>query len=96
MARPENTNVTAEELISLDRLADLSGLTTDELRTGGAAFFRRLGTSKTKLIGALVAASTASGANPQKFIRMVSNLADQLEVKGVADDKLVRFADHRK
>ena len=96
MAQPKKDTVKNEEIISLDALADLSGLTTDELRAGGAAFFRRLGTSKMKLMGALVAASTASGANPQKFIRMLSNLADQLEVEKPVDDKLVRLADHRK
>lgn len=96
MVKPKNETVKQDDMISLDKLADLSGLTADELRAGGAAFFRRLGTSKMKLMGALVAASAASGANPQKFIRMLSNLADQLEVKKPDDDKLVRLADHRK
>ena len=96
MARSTNKKTAAEDIVSLDDLADISGLTVEELRTGGAAFFRRLGTTKSKLIGALVAASTASGANPQKFIHLISNLAEALEPAKKGEGKLVHMADHRK
>lgn len=96
MGNPKKKVSLEEEVISLDRLAELSGLTISELRIGGSAFFRRLGTMRAKLMGATVAASSASGANPKKFIDMLSNLADELETEDFVDDKLVRLDDHRR
>ncbi|QJB68913.1 hypothetical protein [Parasphingorhabdus halotolerans] len=59
-------------------VADQSGLTVEELRVGGAAFFTKLGSNRSKLIGALVAASTASGAKPECFLTLLDTLAKQL------------------
>lgn len=67
------------ELFNIQEIAKRCGMSEREFRAGGAAFFAKLAESKTKLMGPLVAASTASGANPKRFLTLLDLFAIELD-----------------
>lgn len=67
------------DLFNIPEIAKRCGMGEREFRAGGAAFFAKLAESKTKLMGPIVAASTASGANPKKFLSLIDVFAFELD-----------------
>jgi hypothetical protein len=75
------------DVLNVALAAKKCGISEQELRLGGAAFFAKIAMAKPKLVGPIVAAATASGAKPEKFLALLDLLATELRDGVLPEDR---------
>lgn len=87
MNRPSSKSTHPDTVcIALDHIAAQTGLTVDEVRSGGATLFARLAERGGDLTSAIVAACAASGVRPDRIIKLLLSFSvalEQSEKKGL-------------